>query len=98
MVNWLEFLGSGISDILRYYLQTEGEVDPLHPLLQASQVALVVKNPPANAGDIRDAGLILEDPSEGGMATHSSILAGRIPWTEEPGRLLSIGSQRIRHD
>ena len=39
-----------------------------------------------------------EDPLEEGMATHSSILAWRIPWTEEPGRLQSIGSQSIRHD
>ena len=40
-----------------------------------------------------------EDPLEEGMATHSSILAWRIPWTEEPGRLYSpLGSQRIRHD
>ena len=39
-----------------------------------------------------------EDPLEEGMATHSSILAWRIPWTEEPGRLQSMGSQRIRHD
>ena len=38
-----------------------------------------------------------EDPLEEGMATHSSILAWRIPRTEEPGRLESIGSQRIRH-
>ena len=47
----------------------------------------MVKNPPANAGDIREAGLILgqEDPMEEGMATHSNILAWRIPWTEEPG-------------
>ena len=36
-----------------------------------------------------------EDPLEGGMATHSSILAWRIPWTEEPGRLQTIGSQRV---
>ena len=35
---------------------------------------------------------------EKGMATHSSILAGRIPWTEEPGRLQSMGWQRVRHD
>ena len=49
----------------------------------------VVKNPPANAGDIRDVGLISgwEDPLEKGMATDSSILAQRIPWTEDPGRL-----------
>ena len=39
-----------------------------------------------------------EDPLEKAMATHSSILAWRIPWTEEPGRLQSTGSQRVRHD
>ena len=40
----------------------------------------------------------LEDPLEEGMATHFSILAWRIPWTEEPGRLQPIGSQRVGHD
>ena len=40
----------------------------------------------------------LEHPLEKGMATHSSILAWEIPWTEEPGGLQSIGSQRVRHD
>ena len=52
-------------------------------------MVLVVKNPPANAGDIRNAGLMpgLEDPLEGEMATRSSMLAWKIPWTEEPGRL-----------
>ena len=54
---------------------------------EASQVVIVVKNQPANTGDIRDAGLI---PGSGrsleeGMAIHSSILAWRIPWTGEPG-------------
>jgi len=39
-----------------------------------------------------------EDPLEKGMATHSSILAWRIPWTEELGRLQSMGWQRVRHD
>ena len=39
-----------------------------------------------------------EDPLEKGMATHSIILAWRIPWTEEPGSLQSIGSQRVGHD
>ena len=50
---------------------------------RASQVALVVKNPLANAGDIRDMGSILgqENPLEESVATHSSILAWRIPWT-----------------
>ena len=40
----------------------------------------------------------LEDPLEKEMATHSSTLAWKIPWTEEPGRLQSMGSQRVRHD
>ena len=39
-----------------------------------------------------------EDPLEEGMAAHSSILAWRIPWTEEPGGLQSMGLQRVRHD
>ena len=39
-----------------------------------------------------------EDPLEGSMATYSSILAWRNPWTEEPGRLQSTGSQRVGHD
>ena len=60
----------------------------------------MVKNPPANAGDIRDAGLIpgWENPLEKGMATHSSILAGRIPWTEDPGALQFMGSHRVGYD
>ena len=39
-----------------------------------------------------------EDPREQGMATHSSVLAWRIPWTEEPGGLQSVGSQRVGYD
>ena len=64
------------------------------------QVVLVVKNLPANAGDIRDLGFIpgLGRSLEEGMATHSRILAWRIPWTEEPCRLLFIGSQRVGHN
>ena len=69
---------------------------------RASQVALVVKKLPANAGNIRDVGSIPGlGRSPGGSsrtATHSSILAWRIPWTEEPGGLQPIGSQRVRHD
>ena len=63
----------------------------------ASQVVLVVKNPSADAGVIRDVGSILgqEDLLEEGTATHCSILAWRIPWTEEPGGLQSMGSQRV---
>ena len=63
----------------------------------ASQTVLVVKNPPANARDVetRVQSLGWEDPLEEGMATHSSTLAWRIPWTEEPGGLQSMGSQRV---
>ena len=65
----------------------------------ASQVVLVVRNPPPGAEDIKDIrSLGQEDPLEESMATHSSIFAWRIPWTEESGRLLSIVSQRVGHD
>ena len=65
----------------------------------STMVALVIKNQPANAEDIRDAGSTpgLGRSLEEGMATHSSILAWRIPWTEEPGGLQSLGSQRVGH-
>ena len=43
-------------------------------------------------------GLTWEDPLEEGMATHSSVLAWRIPWTEEPGELQSLGVHRVGHD
>ena len=56
----------------------------------------VVKNPPANAGETGDAGSVPEDPLKEEMATHSSVLAWRIPWTEKPGGLQSMGSQRVR--
>ena len=62
----------------------------------ASQVALVVKNPPANAWNVR--GIGWEDPLEKSLATHSSILAWRIPGTVEPGRLPSMGLHRVGHD
>ena len=60
----------------------------------------MVKNPPANPGDIRDTGSIPGSGRSpgGGHGNHSSILAWRIPWTEEPGRLQSIGSQRVVHN
>ena len=66
----------------------------------ASQVALVVKTPPANAGEERDVGSIPGSGRSpgGGHVTHSSILAWRIPWTEEPDRLQSIGSQGVEHN
>ena len=66
-------------------------------LRRASLMTQRVKNPPA----LREPWvqfLGLEDPLEKGMATYYSILAWRIPWTEEPGRLQSMESQRVRHD
>ena len=58
----------------------------------------MVKNPPANAGDATEGGSIpgLERSLEEGMATHSNVLAWRIPGTEEPGGLQFMGSERIR--
>ena len=58
------------------------------------------KESACNAGDIWDAGSSFgqEDPLEEQTATHSRILAWEIPWTEEPGRVLSMGSQRVRQD
>ena len=62
----------------------------------ASLVAQMVKNPPAMK-ETQFQSLGQEDPLKG-MVTLSSILAWRIPWMEEPSRLLSVGSQRVRHD
>ena len=66
----------------------------------ASQVIQWVKNPPAmqETQEMWVRSLGREDPLEGGMATHSNILTWRIPWTEEPGGLQSIGSQRVGHN
>ena len=60
----------------------------------------MVKNLPANVGDVKNQGSI---PGSGRsleevMETPSSILAWRIPWTEEPGKLQCMGLQRVRHD
>ena len=63
--------------------------------LPSQEVA--VKNLPANAGDTRDA-LSQKDPLKEDMETHSSMIAWRIPWTEETGRLWSRGLQRVGHN
>ena len=63
----------------------------------ASLVAQTVKNLPAMQ-EIQVRSLGWEDPLEKGMATHSSILAWEIPWTEEPGGLQSMGLQRVGHN
>ena len=77
------------------------QLEKLSLYIYGFPVALVIKNLPANARDVRDMGvrsLGQEDPLEEGMATHSSIPAWRILWTEEPGGLQSMSSQRVGHD
>ena len=76
-----------LREILRQgYLWGKG-VNKLIKCIVDSQVVLIVKNLPANAGDVRDMGLTpgLGTSLEEGMAIHSSFLAWRISWTEEPG-------------
>ena len=62
-----------------------------------SLMAQTVKNPSAMQ-ETQVRSLSGEDPLEKEMATHSSVLAQRIPWSEEPGSLQSMGSQRVRHN
>ena len=64
---------------------------------RASQLAQMVNCPPA-VRETQVGSLGWEDPLEKEMATHSSTLAWKIPWTEDPGGLQSMGSQRIGHD
>ena len=63
-----------------------------------SLVAQLVKKNPPSMQETCVQSLGWEDPLEKGMATHSRILVWGIPWTEEPGRLQSMGSQRVGHD
>ena len=69
----------------------------MHCSVWVSLVAQMVKNLPAT-WETRVQSLGQEDPPEKGMATHSSILAWRIPWREEPGGLQSMGLQRVGHN
>ena len=66
-------------------------------IIKSSLVAQTVKRLPTMQ-EIWVQSLGREDPLEKEMATHSSTLAWKIPWTKEPGRLQSMGSQRVRHD
>ena len=67
------------------------------PLFRASLLAQMVKHLPTMRGTLVQS-LGREDLLEKEMTTHSSILAWKIPWMEEPGRLQSMGSQRVGHD
>ena len=104
IIQWL-FLKVTLRDSIDFLqnprtLSYDSSIVHLRVSIWVSQVALVVKNLLANTGDVRDVGSIPESGRSpgGGMATHSSILAWRISWTEEPSRLQSTGSQRVRHD
>ena len=87
-----------ISRWICYHWDTREALFP-HPYRfgWASPVAQMVKSPPAMK-ETWVWPLGQEDPLEKGTATHSSILAWRIPWTEQPGRLQSMGSPRVRHN
>ena len=76
---------------------SSGHLQPQHKHERASLVVRKVKNPLAMQ-KIWVWSLGWEDSLEEGMATHSSMIAWRIPWTEEPGRLQSMGSQRVWHN
>ena len=81
-------MGFGAAEATRLAAQNQG---------RASLVAQLVKHLPAMR-EMWVQSLGQEDPLEKDMATHSSIFAWRIPWTEEPGGLQSMGSQRVGHD
>ena len=97
---WVRHLGQ--ENPLEKEMATHSSILPSYyvfknQVVSASLMAQTVKNPSANT---RDPGLI---PGSGRspekeMETHSSILAWRFPWTEEPGGLHSMGSKRVRHD
>ena len=72
-------------------------IDPNKRVYVWALVAKTVKNLPA-VQETQVQSLGWEDPLEKRMATHSSIIAWRIPWTEEPGRLQSMGSQKVRRN
>ena len=80
-----------------YYTHTHTHTHTPPPTYMASLVAQTVKCLPAiQKTQVQSLGR--EDPLEKEMETHSSILACKIPWTEEPGRLQSTGVQRVGHD
>ena len=91
--------GEGIkANIYQYQcIQEAHHLLPSTDISGTSLVAQMVKSPPAMQ-ETWVPSLGCEDPLEKGMATHSSILAWRIPWTEEPVRPQSVGFQRVGHN
>ena len=91
-------LQSMVSQRVRYDLATEQQQEAkLQYSVGASLVAQMIKNLPAMQ-ETWVLSLGWEDPLAKGMPTHSSILAQKIPWTEEPGGLQSMGLHRVGHD
>ena len=86
-----------MSHLIHFIVLLWHEYNNYHQALQASLVAQMVKNLPAMQ-EIQVQSLGQRASMEEGMATHSSILAWRIPWTVEPGGLQPMGSQRVEHD
>ena len=88
--------------MLNYERLKRFSLEVCQTIIRAFQVAIVVKDSTANAGDTRDAasipGLGFLFPLEEEMVSHSSILAWKIPKTEEPGRIQSMRLQGVRHD
>ena len=90
--------GELVADKIRtIQVQTRWQMASVRSSLRSIKKAQTVKNLPAMQ-DTQVWSLGQEDPLEKGMATHSSILAWRIPWTEEPGGLQSMESKRVGHD
>ena len=88
--------------VLDLQTMTRHRIAFYHTVGRASQVALEVKNTPANAGDIRDTGSIPRSRRSPGEGHANPLqyynLGWRIPWTEEPGGLQSIGLHRVGHN
>ena len=92
----MEFAGH-ISAHVNFLSLFSIDIDQWHHCNDALMVAQTVKHL-STMRETRVRSLGQEDPLEKEMATHCSTIAWKIPWTEEPGRLQSMGSQRVRHD
>ena len=90
-------LENSMDCIVHRVTKSQTQLSDFHYFGGASQLVLVVKNLPAMQ-EIQVQSLGQEDPLQKEMATHYSALAWKISWTEEPGRLQSMGSQRVGHD
>ena len=86
-----------LNHLIKAILMVAKHSTALSTIKSASRVVEMIKNLP-EVQETWVQSLRWEDPLEKGMATHSSTLAWRIPWTEEPGGLQSMGWQRVRHD